>query len=109
MNLISKLYDFVENGGRLEKDREPVYGEPFYHDYIYQLIKSKYEIGDRLRVESEDGTIEGIMISVLNHEITLLTSGREKMQAVTVLTLNMFVCIVSNLWSLSKRRNRILI
>ena len=77
MNLISKLYDFVENGGRLEKDREPVYGEPFYHDYIYQLIKSKYEIGDRLRVESEDGTIEGIMISVLNHEITLLTSGNK--------------------------------
>lgn len=77
MSLISKLYDFVENKGRFEKGREPVYGEPFYHDYVYQLIKSKYEIGDRLRVESEDGTIEGIMISFCNYEITLLTSGNK--------------------------------
>ena len=77
MDIINKLYTFVENGGRLEKGREPVYGEPFYHDYVYQLIKSKYEIGDRLRVESEDGTIEGIMISFCNYEITLLTSGNK--------------------------------
>lgn len=113
MSLISKLYDFVENKGRFEKGREPVYGEPFYHDYAYQLIKSKYEIGDRLRVESEDGTIEGIMISFVTmklHFLLLVTKfGSEKMQAATVLTPNMFVCIVSNLWSLSKRRNRILI
>ena len=77
MDIINKLYTFVENGGRLEKGREPVYGEPFYHDYVYQLIKSKYEIGDRLGVESEDGTIEGIMISFCNYEITLLTSGNK--------------------------------
>lgn len=75
MDIINKLYTFVENGGRLEKGREPVYGEPFYHDYMYQLIKLKYEIGDRLRIESEDGTIEGIMISFCNYEITLLTCG----------------------------------
>ena len=49
MSLISKLYDFVENKGRFEKGREPVYGEPFYHDYVYQLIKSKYEIGDKVK------------------------------------------------------------
>ena len=77
MDIINKLYTFVENGGRLEKGREPVYGEPFYHDYMYQLIKLKYEIGDRLRIESEDGTIEGIMISFCNYEITLLTSGNK--------------------------------
>lgn len=48
MDLISKLYDFVENGGRLEAGKEPVYGEPFYPEYMCQLVKSTYEIGDRV-------------------------------------------------------------
>ena len=55
MDLISKLYDFVENGGRLEAGKEPVYGEPFYPEYMCQLVKSTYEIGDRVQVESENG------------------------------------------------------
>ena len=95
MDIINKLYTFVENGGRLEKGREPVYGEPFYHDYMYQLIKLKYEIGDRLRIESEDGTIEGIMISFCNYEITLLTSGNKVWKRKNALPIFVWVKLVT--------------
>lgn len=30
---ISTIQQFVKNGGRYEKDREPAYGEPFYGKY----------------------------------------------------------------------------
>ena len=77
MDLISKLYDFVENGGRLEAGKEPVYGEPFYPEYMCQLVKSTYEIGDRVQVESENGMCSGVIIALGGYDMTLLISGNK--------------------------------
>lgn len=77
MDLISKLYDFVENGGRLEAGKEPVYGEPFYPEYMCQLVKSTYEIGDRVQVESENGMCSGVIIALGGYDMTLLISGHK--------------------------------
>lgn len=77
MDLISKLYDFVENGGRLEAGKEPVYGEPFYPEYMCQLVKSTYEIGDRVQVESENGMCSGVIIALDGYDMTLLISGNK--------------------------------
>ena len=54
---ISTIQQFVKNGGRYEKDREPAYGEPFYGKYMEQLIKRDYELGDKIQVEMDNGKV----------------------------------------------------
>ena len=78
MYTIGKIQQFVENGGRYEKGREPAYGEPFYSDYMEQLVKRDYQIGDKLQVEMDDGLIySGILMQADWRYIKLIISGNK--------------------------------
>lgn len=78
MYTIGKIQQFVENGGRFEKNREPAYGEPFHSDYMEQLVKRDYQIGDKLQVEMDDGVIySGILMNAYWRYIKLIISGNK--------------------------------
>ena len=73
---ISTIQQFVKNGGRYEKDREPAYGEPFYGKYMAQLIKKDYELGDKIQVEMDNGKVySGLLMRNTWCDIDLLVSG----------------------------------
>ena len=73
---ISTIQQFVKNGGRYEKDREPAYGEPFYGKYMEQLIKKDYELGDKIQVEMDNGKVySGLLMRNTWCDIDLLVSG----------------------------------
>lgn len=73
---ISTIQQFVKNGGRYEKDREPAYGEPFYGKYMEQLIKKDYELGDKIQVEMDNGKVySGVLMRNAWYYMDLLVSG----------------------------------
>ena len=73
---ISTIQQFVKNGGRYEKDREPAYGEPFYGKYMEQLIKKDYELGDKIQIEMDNGKVySGLLMRNTWCDIDLLVSG----------------------------------
>lgn len=73
---ISTIQQFVKNGGRYKKDREPVCGEPFYGKYMAQLIKKDYELGDKIQVEMDNGKVySGLLMRNTWCDIDLLVSG----------------------------------
>ena len=73
---ISTIQQFVKNGGRYEKDREPAYGEPFYGKYMEQLIKRDYELGDKIQVEMDNGKVySGLLMRNAWYYMDLLVSG----------------------------------
>lgn len=73
---ISTIQQFVKNGGRYEKDREPAYGEPFYGKYMAQLVKRDYELGDKIQVEMDNGNVySGLLMRNTWCDIDLLVSG----------------------------------
>ena len=73
---ISTIQQFVKNGGRYEKDREPAYGEPFYGKYMEQLIKRDYELGDKIQVEMDNGKVySGHLMRNAWYFMDLLVSG----------------------------------
>ena len=78
----NKLKDFVKNGGRIQKNREPKFEEPFYREYMEQFIDRNYNLGDKVKViekrgNSESTLHEGIIIKKSNHLFALLTSGKK--------------------------------
>lgn len=75
-NTISTIQQFVKNGGRYKKDREPVCGEPFYGKYMAQLVKRDYELGDKIQVEMDNGEVySGLLMRNTWCDIDLLVSG----------------------------------
>ena len=73
---ISTIRQFVKNGGRYEKDREPVCGEPFYGKYMAQLVERDYELGDKIQVEMDNGNVySGLLMRNTWCDIDLLVSG----------------------------------
>lgn len=75
-DIISTIQQFVKNGGRYEKDREPAYGEPFYGKYMEQLIKRDYELGDKIQVEMDNGKVySGLLMRNAWYYMDLLVSG----------------------------------
>lgn len=46
--MIQKLKDFVENGGRIRKEKEPRIGEPFYGKYMKQYITKTFHPGNKI-------------------------------------------------------------
>lgn len=73
---ISTIQQFVKNGGRYEKDREPVCGEPFYGKYMEQLVKRDYELGDKIQVEMDNGKVySGLLMRNAWSYMDLLVSG----------------------------------
>ena len=73
---ISTIQQFVKNGGRYEKDREPAYGEPFYGKYMEQLIKKDYELGDKIQIEMDNGKLySGLLMRNAWYYMDLLVSG----------------------------------
>ena len=73
---ISTIQQFVKNGGRYEKGREPAYGEPFYGKYMEQLIKKDYELGDKIQVEMDNGKVySGVLMRNAWYYMDLLVSG----------------------------------
>ena len=75
-DMISTIQQFVKNGGRYEKDREPGCGEPFYGKYMEQLVKRDYELGDKIQVEMDNGEVySGLLMRNTWCDIDLLVSG----------------------------------
>lgn len=79
--MLNRLIDFVDNGGRLRKNEEPKFGEPFYGEYMKQFLPLHFKPGDKVKLEqkvydNETKTYEGIIIS-LDYELKLLISGRK--------------------------------
>lgn len=73
---ISTIQQFVKNGGRYEKGREPAYGEPFYGKYMEQLIKKDYELGDKIQIEMDNGKVySGLLMRNAWYYMDLLVSG----------------------------------
>jgi len=75
-DMIDRLVNFVENGGRLHKGEEPKYGQPFYGDYMKQYISAHYNLGDRVKVTTDRQVYEG-MILTIGFRFNLLMSGRK--------------------------------
>lgn len=78
--MITKLIEFVENGGRFHSNEEPKFGEPFYGDYMKQFVKLHYKPGDRVKLQKKGYdndiiTYEGIIIA-LDYILELLISGK---------------------------------
>lgn len=75
---ISTIQQFVKNGGRYEKDREPAYGEPFYGEYMQQLIKKDYELGDKIQVEMDNGKVySGLLMRSCCRDVEILVLGNK--------------------------------
>lgn len=73
---ISTIQQFVKNGGRYKKGKEPAYGEPFYGKYMEQLIKKDYELGDKIQIEMDNGKVySGLLMRNAWYYMDLLVSG----------------------------------
>ena len=83
MNVIKRMIDFVDNGGRVNKELEPKLGEPFYADYVKQKIKRDFSIGDRIKLtkinhDGKETEIEGLLLETKYYDIEILTSGHKE-------------------------------
>lgn len=79
--MIEQLISFVENGGRIRENEEPKFGEPFYGEYMEQILPLHYKPGDRVKIvekihDNESKTYEGMIIA-FGYALKLLVSGRK--------------------------------
>lgn len=76
MEFIETLTQFINNGGRLHKNAEPKYGEPFYDSYMKQYILIHYKPGDKIRIKTDTRAYEGKILTI-DYCLEILTAGRK--------------------------------
>lgn len=74
---ILKIRNFVKNGGRLRKNEEPRYGEPFYGEYTRKKIESDYQPGDMVQITTNDKISIGIFLEISGGNVNLLIKGKK--------------------------------
>lgn len=74
---ILKIRNFVENGGRFQKNVEPRCGEPFYKDYMMSKIRSDYQPGDTVQIATNNKISIGIFLGISGGHVNLLIKGKK--------------------------------